>query len=281
MNPLQKLKLHAAALYSAVHTDTKFFASVIHYVERLQQLLTGSSEPPTQGDLSLLAEKLEEFWKKWGPSDGGYIPPRQTADTDSTVRQINSLVRNLVSLDQASFQQLLEQSGAIVTDVALAFEGGEPGATKRPPRPPTEGIFNRLMIQQTALSGVTIGVVAFINFYILSESMGMSDFDARNRLLMLMVLMENYHVFNCRSEYVSAFRVPLRRNWMLVGGVLAAQGLHLLAMHVPPAQNVLHVVPISLGEWVVPFVMASSILVTMELFKFFKHGRRAYVPDEA
>jgi calcium-translocating P-type ATPase len=168
-----------------------------------------------------------------------------------------------------------------IQDVALAFEGGEPGATKRPPRPPTEGIFNRLMIQQTALSGVTIGVVAFINFYILSESMGMSDFDARNRLLMLMVLMENYHVFNCRSEYVSAFRVPLRRNWMLVGGVLAAQGLHLLAMHVPPAQNVLQVAPISLGEWVVPFVMASSILVTMELFKFFKHGRRAYVPDEA
>jgi calcium-translocating P-type ATPase len=168
-----------------------------------------------------------------------------------------------------------------IQDVALAFEGGEPGAAKRPPRKATEGIFNRLMIQQTALSGTTIGVLAFMNFYILSVTMGLSDFEARNRLLLLMVLMENYHVFNCRSEYVSAFRVPLRRNWMLVGGVLAAQGIHLLAMHLPAAQNVLQVGSIPLGEWLAPFVMASSVLIVMELFKFFKHGRRAYLPSGA
>jgi len=36
-----------------------------------------------------------------------------------------------------------------IQDVALAFEGGEPGTMRRPPRPPSEGIFNRLMIQQT------------------------------------------------------------------------------------------------------------------------------------
>jgi magnesium-transporting ATPase (P-type) len=168
-----------------------------------------------------------------------------------------------------------------IQDVALAFEGGEPGAIKRPPRKPTEGIFNWLMIQQTALSGITIGVVAFVNFYVLMEYMGLSEFEARDRVLLLMVLLENYHVFNCRSEYVSAFRVPLRRNWMLVGGVAAAQGIHLLAMHFPPAQTVLRVAPISLGEWVIPFVMASSVLVVMEAFKVFKHGRRAYAPAEA
>lgn len=168
-----------------------------------------------------------------------------------------------------------------IQDVALAFEGGEPGAARRPPRKPTEGIFNRLMVQQTALSGATIGVVAFVNFYILSVTMGLSDFEARNRLLLLMVLMENYHVFNCRSEYASAFRVPLRRNWILVGGVVAAQGIHLLAMHIPAAQQVLQVAPISLGEWVVPFVIAASVLIVMELFKLFKHGRRAYTPAGA
>jgi magnesium-transporting ATPase (P-type) len=168
-----------------------------------------------------------------------------------------------------------------IQDVALAFEGGEPGATKRPPRKPTEGIFNRLMIQQTALSGLTMGIVAFVNFYILSVTMGLSDFEARDRLLLLMVLMENYHAFNCRSEYVSAFRVPLRRNWMLVGGVAAAQGIHLVAMHLPAAQKVLQVAPITLGEWVVPFVMAASVLIVMELFKLFKHGRRSYVPANA
>lgn len=33
-----------------------------------------------------------------------------------------------------------------IQDVALAFEGGEPGAMQRPPRRPSEGIFNGLMI---------------------------------------------------------------------------------------------------------------------------------------
>jgi Ca2+-transporting ATPase len=168
-----------------------------------------------------------------------------------------------------------------IQHATLAFEAGEPGATKRPPRKPTEGIFNRLMIQQTVLSGSTMAAMAFIGFYLLIEHLGMGEVEARNRVLLLMVLLENYHVFNCRSEYVSAFRVPLRRNWLLVAGVLGAQGVHLLAMHVPAAQTVLQVAPVSAGEWVVPFAMASSVLIVMELFKLFKHGRREYIPAEA
>ena len=165
-----------------------------------------------------------------------------------------------------------------IQDVALAFEGGEPGAIRRPPRKPTEGIFNRLMIQQTVVAGTTMAVVAFINFYLLLHYVGLSEFEARNRLLLLMVLLENFHAFNSRSEYVSVFRVPLRRNWMLVGGVLAAQGIHILAMHVPAGQNVLQVAPIALHEWLVAFAIAASVLVVMEAFKFMKHGRATAWP---
>jgi magnesium-transporting ATPase (P-type) len=157
--------------------------------------------------------------------------------------------------------------------VALAFEGGEPGAMTRPPRTPTEGVFNRLMIQQTLVAGTVTAIVAYANFYVLLNYMDFTVFEARDRLLLLMVLIENYHVFNCRSEYVSAFRVPLRRNWMLIGGVLAAQGLHILAMYLPVAQRTLQVAPISLAEWIVPFVMAASVLLAMEVFKLVLHGR--------
>ena len=157
-----------------------------------------------------------------------------------------------------------------IQDVALAFESGEPGAMQRPPRPPTEGLFNRLMIQQTALSGAVIGVVAFLDFYLLTAGWGLGAVPARNHLLLLMVLMENFHVFNCRSEYTSAFRIPLRRNRMLVAGVAIAQGIHLLAMHSPPAQRVLQVAPIPLGEELLPLALAASVLVAMELFKLAK-----------
>ena len=167
-----------------------------------------------------------------------------------------------------------------IQDVALAFEAGEPGAIGRPPRRPTEGVFNRLMIEQVVVSGTVTAVVAFVNFYLLVEVMGFDEFEARDRLLLLMVLLENYHVFNCRSEYVSAFRVPLSRNWMLIGGVVAAQGLHILAMHVPIMQRILHIGPISLHEWLVPFAMAATILAAMEVFKLVRHGRETAWPAE-
>jgi calcium-translocating P-type ATPase len=165
-----------------------------------------------------------------------------------------------------------------IQDVALAFEGGEPGAMKRPPRNPSEGVFNRLMIEQTAVAGVVIALIGYANFYVFLNVLGLSEFDARNRLFLLMVLFENYHVFNCRSEYVSAFRVPLHRNWMLIWGVLGAQGIHILAMFFPPAQKVLQVAPVSLHEWLVPFTMASFVLIAIEIFKRVKHGKQIHWP---
>ncbi|MBX3278910.1 MAG: HAD-IC family P-type ATPase [Acidobacteria bacterium] len=160
-----------------------------------------------------------------------------------------------------------------IQDVALAFEGGEPGTMNRPPRRPGEGIFNRLMIQQTLVAGLTMGLLAFANWWALLDT-GMSEFDARDRLLLLFVLMQNFHAFNCRSEYDSVFRVPLSRNYVLAFGVLAATGLHILAMHTPVMQRILQVAPIRFDEWLIPFAMASVMLAAMEIFKFVRRKLR-------
>lgn len=159
-----------------------------------------------------------------------------------------------------------------IQDVALAFEGGEPGAMRRPPRPPAEGIFNGLMIGQSLVSGLTMALLVMVSWVLLLE-MGFSEGEARNRVLLLMVLLQNFHVFNARSEHESAFRVPLSRNRLLVAGVLAAQALHLLAMHVPLMQGVLQVAPVTVLEWAVPFVLASIIIVVMEVFKAVRRAR--------
>jgi predicted nucleotide-binding protein len=107
MNPFEELKLHVGAVGVAVEANPNFFASVLHYVGRLKQLVSEPSAPPTQSELKVLAEKLEEFWTKWRPSgDGGYIPPRETSDTDSTIQKIAALVARLAALDQAEFTEL-------------------------------------------------------------------------------------------------------------------------------------------------------------------------------
>lgn len=162
-----------------------------------------------------------------------------------------------------------------IQDVALAFEAGEPGAMKRPPRRPTEGIFNRLMVQQTAVSGVTMGLLSFGTWYGLLQA-GWDEATARNLVLLLMVLFQNFHVFNCRSEYVSAFKVPLRRNVLLVVGVVAALGLHLFSMQTSFMQSLLRVEPVSSAEFFYLFLLASTVLVVMEIFKLLGlAGRRS------
>jgi calcium-translocating P-type ATPase len=155
-----------------------------------------------------------------------------------------------------------------IQDVALAFEGGEPGAMKRKPRKPTEKIFNPQMISQTLISGLTIGALCFGFWYVLIEVQNVSEYHARNVILLFMVILQNVHVFNCRSEYESAFKVPLSRNYILLFGVMAAQGIHILSMHIPFMQTILRAEPVTLLEWFEILILAIPLIAIMEIYKF-------------
>jgi magnesium-transporting ATPase (P-type) len=155
-----------------------------------------------------------------------------------------------------------------IQGAALAFEGGEEGAMKKKPRNPKEGIFNPLMMQQTILSGVVMAVLAFgVWYYFLSAGFDVDS--ARNMTLLLMVLLENAHVFNCRSESVSVFKVKISKNYLLVAGVIAAQGLHIISMQIPFMQDLLKIKPIDFKGWIVVAALSLAMIVTMEIFKLF------------
>src|SRR3989442_438653 len=111
MDPLQELRLHVQALAAAVEANGAFFASVIHYVRRLKQLVEGSGGAVSRSELQVLAGKIEEFWAQWRSSgESFYIPPRETSDTDSTVRQINLLVGRVAALDENSLWEFVEKA---------------------------------------------------------------------------------------------------------------------------------------------------------------------------
>jgi magnesium-transporting ATPase (P-type) len=154
-----------------------------------------------------------------------------------------------------------------IQDVALAFEGGEPGVMKKKPRPPSESIINRLMAEETIVSGLYMGVSAFVVWYFLIGS-GVEESAARNFVLLLMVLLENVHVFNCRSESISAFRVPIARNYFLIIAVIVAQGIHILSMYIPFMQDVLGISPVTFEEWLFFLGIALVLIAVMEAFKF-------------
>jgi magnesium-transporting ATPase (P-type) len=153
-----------------------------------------------------------------------------------------------------------------IQDVALAFEPGEGDELLRPPRSPREPIFNRLMVERVIVSAMVMGIVAYFLFQLLLTR-GYSLDEARNGTLLLMVLFENIHVFNCRSEIRSIFRHNPLRNPILLIGTVMAQLVHIGAMYTPWISDVLRIQPVSPQHWLELLGLAMSILVAMELHK--------------
>jgi len=159
-----------------------------------------------------------------------------------------------------------------IQDVALGFEPGEPGVLRRPPRPPREPLIDRLMVERSAVAAAVMAGVGFALYAWLLRH-GYSEAAARNELLLLMVLFENVHVLNCRSELVSAFRVPLRKSPVLIGGVAAALAIHVAMMYVPLGGLLLEIAPVSLDRWLVLAGLALTVLAALELHKIYWRRR--------
>jgi len=153
-----------------------------------------------------------------------------------------------------------------IQHVGLAFEPGEPGAMRRPPRPPEQGLFDRLMVEETLIAATTMSLIGFgVWAWLLGT--GMAEEQARALLLVLFVLFENFHVFNARSETRSVFRIPLLHNRLLIVSVLGAALVNAAAMYTPVLAGILRTGPISATAWGTLIVLASSVLVVMEVYK--------------
>jgi magnesium-transporting ATPase (P-type) len=156
-----------------------------------------------------------------------------------------------------------------IQDVALAFEPAEGDELLQPPRSPAEPIFNRLMVERVVISAAVIGVLAFAVFqWLISRGLNLDE--ARNGTLLLMVLFENVHVFNCRSETRSIFRQNFFSNPILLIGTLAAQLVHIGAMYTPWISDVLNIHPVSPLHWLELLSVALTVLVVMELYKLIR-----------
>ncbi len=83
-----------------------------------------------------------------------------------------------------------------------------------------------------------------------------------------------FNAWNCRSGTKSIFSSHLWSNKTIIFATLFVFCLQLLAIYVPFMQNILHTVPLSLTDWVLIFVTASSILIVEEIRKFIYRRRK-------
>lgn len=160
-----------------------------------------------------------------------------------------------------------------IQEIALAFEKGDLAVMQQPPRKPGESIFDALMLQEVFISAAVMTIITFGAWYYLVEIQGMEAKHARTDVMMLMVLLQNFHVLNCRSETRSLFSIPLSNNKLIVVGVLLAQGVHILAAYIPGLNSTLQLEPVHMNEWLILLALSCSIVLVMELFKWIKRTK--------
>jgi Ca2+-transporting ATPase len=154
-------------------------------------------------------------------------------------------------------------------DVALAFEPGEPGVLRRPPRRRDEGVISGLLWERTLVTGLVMAAGTLLMFWWeLSDSGEIGR--AQTVALTTMVLYQVFHVGNCRSERRSVFALSPWSNPFLFAATAAALLVHVAALYVPPTQFLLRVEPLDAGTWIRMALVASTILVAVEAHKWLR-----------
>jgi len=157
-----------------------------------------------------------------------------------------------------------------IQDFALSFERAEEGIMNEKPRNPKEPLFDKSLFDGIMLSGLTIGLVVFVLWYCLIKN-GVLEEVARGYIMALMVFIQNIHVFNCRSEKQSAFKVPIRKNKLILFGVIISVLLQVIVMEVPLLSGFLKTTSIPINILVYLFLLALIVLLVLEIYKKLKY----------
>lgn len=156
-----------------------------------------------------------------------------------------------------------------IQDVALAFEGPEPGRLKQRPRPPGQPIIDRVMLSESVLSGLAMGAIAF-GFYAYALAQGWDHAATTSALIWLLLCLENGQVLNCRSETRSVFAVPLAANPFVIAAVMGTQILQVVASVTPGLSDVLGLAPLPLEVWAAMAALALPLIALVEAQKLWR-----------
>jgi len=149
-------------------------------------------------------------------------------------------------------------------DLALSFER-EPVMNRV--RKSDEKLFDKLLIQEILISGLSIGIIVFVVFLTLINVFNMEISTARGYIMALMVFMQNIHVLNCRSETLSVFKNPIKNNILIIFSIIGSILLQIIVMEVGVFSKFLQATPIPFTHLIILFLISLPILLIMETFK--------------
>ncbi len=151
--------------------------------------------------------------------------------------------------------------------MTLGIEPSRPGIMNEAPRTPGASILSWQRMWRIALFGLTMAVGTLAVYsWSLQQSPG-DTARAGTLAFTTFVLFQFFNIFNARAEFGSAFSRQFFRNSKLWLALAAVVGLQILVVNWGPAQTVFDTVALSLTEWGVATLVASSALFLEETRK--------------
>lgn len=153
---------------------------------------------------------------------------------------------------------------AVTLALALAFEQGESGLMRRPPRSPTEGLVTPLLLRRLTLVGVVGTLLVIGQFMRYAEDLTL----ARNMAVLTLVFVEVWYLFSCRRLHAPLWHEASLRGLMPAGiAVAAVLVLQWLYMVLPPMQALFESQVLSPGQWLEAAVVALIVPLLVEIDK--------------
>ena len=152
-------------------------------------------------------------------------------------------------------------------DISLSFETSERNIMRQKPRSTKESLFSKDLIIEILILGTTITAIVFGTWtYLMNHNYDLIE--ARSIVMMLMVLIQNINVLNCRSEKRSLFKTPLNTNPLIFGTIIGSIGLQLVMSGIPITAKFLNVVPLPFTTIFILFLLSLIIIVVFEIYKY-------------
>lgn len=156
----------------------------------------------------------------------------------------------------------------LVTDglpaIALGLEPPEPEDMYSPPRSREEGFFSGGLMQKIGLRGILIGLCTLASFSTAMRTEGSLE-GARTAALCTLILSQLIHVFECKSEKHSLFRIKYFNNIKLIGAALISLAALIAAVQIPVMQVIFGTVTLSFSGWLIAigFSVAVPIMASI------------------
>ena len=152
-------------------------------------------------------------------------------------------------------------------DVSLSLEKPEKNIMLEKPRSTKESLFSKTIVSESFVMGGFIGLVVFGSWMILTQTLKLDITVARSLVMTLMVLLQNVHAFNCRSEKQSLFKINFKSNWFFLVSVLGSIGLQILFMEVPALSQLLELTTVPYNILLILVAVSLTAFAVGEIYK--------------